>query len=87
MLFDLDDFARAADAVPGHVGDVQQAVDAAEVHEGAELGDVLHDAHADLARFDLGHELLLQLVALIFEELRRETTMLWRASSILRILH
>src|SRR5436305_2326691 len=60
---------RVGDAAPAHVGDVQEAVDAAEVHEGAELGDVLDDAAADLAGLDLVEQLLLHLLALIFEEL------------------
>src|SRR5262249_59146199 len=57
------------DAVPGHVGDVQQAVDAAQVHEGPELGDVLDDALADLARLDLAEQLLLHLDALVLDQL------------------
>ena len=35
---------------------MQQAVDAAEVHERAEFGDVLDDALADLAFFDFAEE-------------------------------
>ena len=46
------------DPAPGHVGDVQQAVDAAEVDEGAVLGDVLDHAVDHVAfgqpRDDLG---------------------------------
>ena len=38
---DVEDLAEVVDAAPGHVGDVQQAVDAAEVDEGAVVGDVL----------------------------------------------
>src|SRR5207302_165035 len=49
--------------------DVQEAVDAAQVYEGAELGDVLDDAAADLPDFDLAQQLLLHLLALILEEL------------------
>ena len=37
------------DAPPRHVGDVQQAVDAAEIDEGAVFGDVLHHAVDHLA--------------------------------------
>ena len=37
------------DAAPGHVGDVQQAVDAAEIDERAVVGDVLDHAVDDLA--------------------------------------
>ena len=69
LLVDLDHLVRVVDAAPAHVGDVQQAVDAAEVDERAEVGDVLDDALADLARLDLGEQLLLQLVALVFDQL------------------
>ena len=61
LLVDLDHLVRVGDAAPAHVGDVQQAVDAAQVDEGAELGDVLDDALADLARLDLGEQLVLHL--------------------------
>ena len=69
LLVDVDDLVRIVDAAPAHVGDVQQAVDAAEIDEGAELGDVLDDALADLARLDLAEQLLLHLLALVFEQL------------------
>ena len=88
LLVDLDHLAGVVDAAPAHVGDVQQAVDAAEVDERAEVGDVLDDALADLARLDLGEQLLLLLArACSSISLRRLTTMLRRLSSILRILH
>jgi hypothetical protein len=45
-LADLDHLGRMADAAPAHVGDVQQAVDAAQVHERAVIGDVLDHAFA-----------------------------------------
>ena len=41
LVADVDDFGRMLDALPRHVGDVQQAVDAAEVHERAVVGEVL----------------------------------------------
>src|SRR5262249_25735679 len=56
LFIDLDDLARIDDALPAHVGDVQKSVDATEVDEGAEVGDVLDDPLADLARLDLGQE-------------------------------
>ncbi len=52
FLADFHDLRRVRDALPAHVGDVQQAIDAAEVHERAVIGDVLDDALATLA---LGH--------------------------------
>src|SRR5262249_40250549 len=47
LLAHLHHLARVAHAAPRHVGDVQQAVDAAEVDERAVLGDVLDHAVHD----------------------------------------
>src|SRR6202008_4956787 len=49
--------ARVVDALPAHVGDVQQAVDAAQVHERAVVGDVLDHAFADFAFLQLADQL------------------------------
>src|SRR5688572_24277886 len=68
FVVDLEELRRVADAAPRHVRDVQQAVDAAEVDEGAVVGDVLHRAAQRLA---LGQRLergLLLLGVLLFEE-------------------
>ena len=43
-LADLQRFGRMVDAPPGDVGDMQQAVDAAQIDEGAVIGDVLDHA-------------------------------------------
>ena len=61
LLADLQRLARVVDAAPGDVGHVQQAVDAAEVHEGAVIGDVLDHAVEDHALL----EALDQLAALL----------------------
>jgi len=58
-----------ADAAPAHVRDVEQAVDAAQVHERSEVGDVLHHAGADLALLELPDQLLLLLGARLLENL------------------
>src|SRR5262249_8584535 len=68
LLVNLYDVVRASDAAPAHVGDVQEAVEAAQVHEGAELGDVLDDTLADLARLDLGQKLRPQRRAALLDE-------------------
>jgi hypothetical protein len=52
LVVDLHHLARVIDATPAHVGDVEQAVDAAQVDERAEVGDVLDDALAALADFE-----------------------------------
>ena len=49
LLADLQRLGRVVDAAPGDVGDVQQAVDAAEIDERAVVGDVLHHAVEDHA--------------------------------------
>jgi len=38
---DRQDFRRVVDATPSHIGDVQQAVNAAQIHERTVFGDVL----------------------------------------------
>src|SRR5688500_14756374 len=43
---------------PRHVGDVEQAVDAAEIDERTEVGDVLDDALPHLVLLELLHQLL-----------------------------
>jgi cyclophilin family peptidyl-prolyl cis-trans isomerase len=48
-IADGDHFARVVDALVAHVGDVEQAVDAAQIHEGTVIGDVLDDAVDHLA--------------------------------------
>ena len=47
FVADLNHFGRVTDTAPGQVGDVQQAIDAAEVDERTVVGDVLDDALDD----------------------------------------
>src|SRR5690606_38158653 len=68
-LVDLDHFRRVIDAYPAHVGDVEEDVDAAEVDERTEVGDVLHDTLADLALLDFGHQLALESRPFGFDQL------------------
>ncbi len=56
-LADRDDLGGVVDAPPRHIGDVQEAVDAAEVHERAVIGDVLDHALDDIAFLELGDDL------------------------------
>nr|GFD53975.1 hypothetical protein [Tanacetum cinerariifolium] len=46
---DVDHLGRVVDALVAQVGDVEQAIDAAEVNERTVIGDVLDDAVDDLA--------------------------------------
>src|SRR5207249_1150678 len=65
---DVQHLARVVDPAPGHVGDVEQPVYAAEVHEGAVLGDVLHRAHEDLAFLEGPQRVALLLGVLLLED-------------------
>src|SRR5690606_13329111 len=49
LLAHLDDLVRVVDVLPGQLGDVHETVDAAEVHERAEVDDRGDDTAADLA--------------------------------------
>ena len=61
LLSDLEHFARVLDAAPAHVGDVEKSVDAVEIDERAEVGDILHAAGADLVLLEARQELRLLL--------------------------
>src|SRR5713226_1985169 len=67
LLADIEHLGRMVDAPPRDVGDMQEAVDAAEVHEGAVIGDVLHHAVDDLAFFQVLHQLLALLGARLLQ--------------------
>ena len=56
-LADLQGFGRVADALPGDVGDMQQAINAAKVNESAVIGDVLDHTLKDLAFLEVGDKL------------------------------
>ena len=55
------------DVAPGKLGDVDQAVDAVEVDEGAEVDDVGDLALDDLAGLEAAEDLLADLLALLLE--------------------
>src|SRR6476660_3833925 len=42
LIADIDQVARVGEAAPGHIGDMQQAVDSAQVHQRAVFGEVFH---------------------------------------------
>ena len=56
LVADLDDLGRVVDVLPGQLGDVDETVDAAEVHERTEVDDRGHDTGADLALAELLEE-------------------------------
>jgi hypothetical protein len=67
LLADVEHLGRMIDAPPGDVGDVQEAVDAAEIDERAVIGDVLDHAVDDLALFEVLHQFLALLGAGLFQ--------------------
>src|SRR5450432_2232459 len=68
MIAHLEELRGVRDAAPRHVRDVQEPVDAAQIDEGAVLGEVLDDALDDLPFLQLleGHPL--ELGALLLQE-------------------
>ena len=68
LIADVDQIFRVSQASPGHVGDVQQAVEAAEIDERAVLGEVLDDSGEDRAFFQVLERLGALLVLLAFEQ-------------------
>ena len=69
LLADLEEFGRVLDAAPAHIGDVQQAIHAIQVHERTEVGDVLDLAVDNLPLLELGEQGVLLLGHLRFEQL------------------
>ena len=69
LVGDVDHLGRVLDAPPTHVGDVQQSVQAVEVDEYTEIGDVLDHAFATLAFLDGLHQDLLLLAQTFFDQL------------------
>ena len=68
LVADLEQLARVVDAAPRHVGDVEQAVEAAEVDERAVVGDVLDHAVHDLPLFEALERRGAHALALLLEE-------------------
>src|SRR5882762_14843 len=68
LLADLHHLGRMRHAAVAHVGDVQQAIHAAQVDEGAEVGDVLDDALPHLIDRQLLHQHVALRLALGFEQ-------------------
>ncbi len=85
LLADGEGFRRMVDALPGDVGDVQQAVDAAQIHERAVVGDVLDDAVEHLASDSAPIRRVRSSARVSSMTARRDTTMLPRRRSILRM--
>src|SRR5207253_10503167 len=68
LLADLQHLARVVDVRPRELGDVDQAVHAVKVDEGAEVDDVRDLALDDVARVEAVENLLALLLALVLED-------------------
>ena len=68
FLSEFEHFVRMGDASPGHIGDVEETVNTAEVDERTEVGDVFHDAFADLVDFHIFKQLGAAILAGCFEK-------------------
>ena len=68
LLVDLQHLGRVVDVRPAELADVDEAVDAVEVDEGAEVDDVADRALDDVAHVELVDDLLADLLALLFED-------------------
>ena len=68
LIADVDQILGVSEASPGHVGDVEQAVEAAEIDERAVLGEVLDDSGQDRALFQMFERLRALFVLLAFEQ-------------------
>ena len=66
-LADRQDLGRMVDVAPGELGDVDQAVDALEVDESAEVDDVRDLALDDHAGLQAAEDLLADLLALLLQ--------------------
>ena len=64
---DREDLGRVVHVAPGQLGDVDQAVDAVQVHERAEVDDVRDVALHDLAGLQAVQDLLADLLALLLQ--------------------
>ena len=67
LVADLEDLGRVSDAAPRHVRHVEQPVDAAQVDEGAVIGDVLDRAREHHALGQDGERVLLLLLPLFLQ--------------------
>ena len=67
LVADLDDRRRVVDVLPRQLGDVDEAVHAAEVDERTEVDDRRHDTLAHLAGLQVREELVALLALGLFE--------------------
>ncbi|MBA7713243.1 hypothetical protein ES703_122243 [subsurface metagenome] len=47
---------------PAQIGDMEQAIQAAQIHEDTEVGDILHAALKNLSNMEIGDETVFSLL-------------------------
>ena len=67
LVADVDDFRGVLDPFPGHVGDVQQAVDAAKIHKRTIVGEILDHTFYDRTFLQVGQQLVALRRILFFD--------------------
>jgi len=68
FLIDRDHFRGMTDTFPAHICNVEQAINATEVDEGAEVSDVLDHTLAQLVDFQFTQQLFAVFLALLLDE-------------------
>src|SRR2546423_4043934 len=68
LLTDVHHLGRVLNAAVRHVGDVEESVDATEIDECTEVGDVFDDSFAHLILLQLLHQLLALACPLLLED-------------------
>ena len=68
LVADIHQIARMRQPPPRHIGNVQQPVEATEIHEGAVLSQILHHSRQDRAFLKMFESLAAFLVLLAFQQ-------------------
>src|SRR5271155_162201 len=69
LVANVDEVARVGETTPAHVGDVEQAIEAAHIDECAVVGEVLYGAGQNAALFERGESDRLLRVLVFFKKL------------------
>src|SRR5579862_1344497 len=68
LIADIDQILGVSESSPGHVGDVEQAIEAAEIDERAVLGKILDDSGEDRTFLEMLQSLGSLLILFAFEQ-------------------
>src|SRR5260221_468999 len=68
VLTDLENLGGVTDTAPAHIGNVEQTIDTVQIDEGAEIGDILDRALANIARGHFGEQLLTAFGPFLFDQ-------------------